>query len=343
VREILGCEPADLVGEASTWLERVHPDDTAAVAVAAEQALESGGRTLEYRLSCRGGEYHWVRDDLCPARDADGQPTELVGHLLDVSAAKRVEEALRESERRGEEARRLEGLGYLAGGVAHHFNNLTTAVLGYTELLRGVVPAQGPAGSYLDAIADSGRRIADLTAQMLEVGRLQMLRPELARVDDVLREVAEWAAERGSAVVRAETPEPVWARVDPARLREVLRGLVENGLDAMPEGGRLLLRAVVVALGEGQTLPAGGYAALSVADTGIGMDAETQARLFEPFFTTKGAAVGTGLSLASSYGLIKQSGGDIQVRSQVGMGSRFTVYLPLAEPPRESAGPSADG
>jgi nitrogen-specific signal transduction histidine kinase len=256
----------------------------------------------------------------------------MVGTSRDVTERRRLEEQMRQ-------AQKLEALGLLAGSVAHDFNNLLSVIIGGTELARAEV-RDGPALDDLDAVHGAATRAAQLTRQLLAFSRRRVRQPRVLDLRDVVRD--------GEALLRRLLPEdvvldvglgdtPCFVHADPAQLEQVLLNLVLNARDAV------LARRAKDASGAPESPPIvtvdvearAGVAALVVRDTGIGMDASTQARAFEPFFTTKGAGHGTGLGLATVAGIVAESGGSVQVESTPGAGARFTVLLPLVEPADE--------
>jgi signal transduction histidine kinase/CheY-like chemotaxis protein len=239
---------------------------------------------------------------------------------------RRLEKHLRQSQK-------LEAVGRLAGGIAHEFNNLLTAIGGYSELL--LARLHGEERQHADEISAAANRAAQLTRQLLAFGRKQVARPELLDLNEMIEHLEGMIRPMvGARVTLVTDLEPGLLPVcaDPGLLAEALLNLAINARDAMPEGGTLTIRTEnveVASLSPGEVpMPAGRYALLSVSDTGHGMDEETRARAFEPFFTTKGIGEGTGLGLASVYGIVKQSGGFIFVRSRPSAGARFDVYLP---------------
>jgi signal transduction histidine kinase/CheY-like chemotaxis protein len=242
---------------------------------------------------------------------------------------RRLEKHLRQSQK-------LEAVGRLAGGIAHEFNNLLTAIGGYSELL--LARLQGEERQHVEEISSAANRAARLTRQLLAFGRKQVARPEVLDLNEVIEHLEGMIRPMLGARVELVTdlePGLINVSADPGLLEEALLNLAINARDAMPEGGMLTIRTEnveVASLSPGEVpMPAGRYALLSVSDTGHGMDEETRARAFEPFFTTKGIGEGTGLGLASVYGIVKQSGGFIFVRSRPSAGARFDVYLPAKD------------
>ncbi|HUY44639.1 MAG TPA: ATP-binding protein, partial [Streptosporangiaceae bacterium] len=225
------------------------------------------------------------------------------------------------------QTQRMDAVGTLAGGVAHDFNNLMTAVIGYSDLLLRGGDSDAGQGAKLEAIRDAAVRASDLTRQLLAFSRRQVLQVDEIDLRDVVNRMEILLRRLLGEQIRLETSfasEPVIVRTDPRQLEQVVVNLAANARDAMPEGGTL----TVTVLSDGEE------AVLTVTDDGIGMDENTRARIFEPFFTTKPLVAGAGLGLSTVHGIVGQSGGSIEVESVAGGGSTFTVRLPLASASR---------
>jgi signal transduction histidine kinase len=250
--------------------------------------------------------------------------------------------ALREREEGLRQAQRLEAVGQLAGGVAHDFNNMMTAVIGFAELaLARLGDPEDPAREYLHEVKRAGERAGELAHQLLAFSRKQVLQTRVFDLNDVVSDVSGMLRRLLSDDVELVTvldPRLGAIEADPAQIEQVLVNLAINAGDAMPGGGKLTIETTNVELDAAHAsryldVRPGSYVQLAVTDTGTGMDAEMTGRIFEPFFTTKEVGEGTGLGLATVFGIVKQSGGDIGVYSELGRGTTFRVYLPRAHSP----------
>jgi PAS domain S-box-containing protein len=282
----------------------------------------------------------WVLVNAYPIWDALGQLEHVVVSFSDITEQRHAEtEAARLAEHL-RVSQKIEAIGRLAGGVAHDFNNLLSVILGHTAFALESVSEGHPLRDDLLEVEKAGRRAAALTSQLLAFGRRQVLQPKPIDLNHVVVELEKMLRRLIGEDVQLELVLAVglWPTLaDPAQVEQVIMNLVINARDAMPEGGRLAIRTanLHLAAGPASALPAGDFVELSVADTGIGIDPATRARLFEPFFTTKAAGKGTGLGLSTVYGIVSQSGGEVQVESRPGHGATFRVLLPRARAAEE--------
>jgi len=285
--------------------------------------------TVEAQWRAKDGHTITVSQTGRVARDADGNIESFTVIVEDITTRRLLESRLRQ-------AQKMEAIGRLAGGVAHDFNNLLTAILGGAELLLEELPADHRAREEGVEIRGAALRAADLTRQLLAFSRQQVLAPRVLNVNDVVAGMEKMLKRLISEDVDfhiALASDIGSVRADPGQLEQVVLNLVVNARDAMPKGGKLTIETGNAELDQGfarehAIVDAGSYVLLAVTDTGIGMDADTRARIFEPFFTTKPKGEGTGLGLATVYGIVQQSGGYIWVYSEPGQGTSFKIYLP---------------
>jgi PAS domain S-box-containing protein len=316
-------------------------------------------RSHEAAVVAKDGRRFVVDGSFSLLRDAVGRVVGTLGILKDLTERKQAEDALRESEQAREDleaqlrqAQKMEAVGRLAGGVAHDFNNLLTVIRGRSDLLLHRLGADDPLRRHVLLLQQTSERAAALTQQLLAFSRKQMLQPRVldlnAVVEGMTTMLRRLIGEHIDLDIRLD-PELGTVKADPGQLEQVILNLAVNARDAMPQGGRLGIGTANAALDEAfaRRHPGarpGAFVRLQVADTGIGMDAEVLAHLFEPFFTTKTVGQGTGLGLATVYGIVKQSGGYIQVDSAPGRGATFAIYLPRVADTgeaREGRGPGA--
>ena len=266
----------------------------------------------------------------------NGVPVAVQGSARDITERKRAEEALRASQLQLQQSQKLEAIGQLAGGVAHDFNNMLTAIIGYTDLSLRRVGLENPIRRNLEETKKAAERAASLVRQLLAFSRKQILEPKVLDLNDVVKDMQKMLTrligENIKLATRLET-DLGSVKADPCQVEQIIVNLVVNARDAMPRGGRVTIETANITLDDRTAskhvaVTPGEYVMLAVSDTGSGMDQETQARIFEPFFTTKEVGKGTGLGLSTVYGIVKQSGGNIWVYSEPGMGTVFKVYLP---------------
>jgi two-component system, cell cycle sensor histidine kinase and response regulator CckA len=328
------------------------PPEQAAQFMAEEQAIMQSGQPVvnqeQSSVDSQTGALIWGLTTKVPVRDARGQIAGLVGISRDITARKRLEAQFRH-------AQKMEGIGRLAGGVAHDFNNLLTAITGYAELARDTLAPDDPLDGDLQAILDAANRATALTRQLLVFARKQVLEPQVLQLNELVLNLDKLLRRLiGEDIEFVTLPAPeLWSvKADANQIEQILVNLAINARDAMPRGGKLTIEIANVLLDAAyvrQHMGArrGSYVMLAVSDTGVGMPPEVQARVFEPFFTTKEAGKGTGLGLATCYGIVKQHGGSIWVYSEVGHGTTFKVYLPrtteVADDRRTDASPAVLG
>ena len=329
--QIYGYMAEEVIGKPISILA---PKDRADEIPAILEKVRQGDR-VEYFETARvrkDGQRLNVSISVSPIRGVDGEIIGASAIARDVTSQKRAEELLRQ-------AQKMEAVGRLAGGVAHDFNNVLGIVTACCELLRSRVDAQGNL-QYLDNIAEAAKRGASLTRQLLTFSRRQAGgQPRLLNLNESLKEVVKLLrplmGDDVQIVVREGTSASV-VESDPAQLDQIVLNIAVNARDAMPSGGKLILETSVQEFDESLAerhppMKAGKYVLLAISDNGIGMNAETLSQIFEPFFTTKEIGKGTGLGLATVYGIVKQNGGHIWVYSEVGRGTTFKIYLPSAD------------
>jgi PAS domain S-box-containing protein len=324
----LGWTPEQTVGQ--SIFDFIQPDDRELLSARIAETRGHPGQTIVAQVRFHHADLSWrILEVLGVNRLADPAVAGIVVNVRDITERRRLEEQLRQ-------AQKMEAIGQLAGGVAHDFNNLLTAILGYCHLMLDEIPAESPLHPDLLEIQAAGERAASLTRQLLAFSRRQMLQPQVVDVSTLVRQLEKLLRRLISEDVELVTAlasdlHPV--TVDPASVEQILVNLAVNARDAMPTGGRLTIETANVELDEAYAVThvamnSGPYVMVAVGDTGEGMDAATRARVFEPFFTTKEQGKGSGLGLATVYGMVKQSGGYIWVYSEPGHGTVFKVYLP---------------
>jgi PAS domain S-box-containing protein len=312
------------------------------------QAILKKGEPAEY-------EKEFIRKDgsrvpICltvfAVNGQSGTAIGLAAIIKDITERKGAEEALRKTEERLRQIQKMEAIGQLTGGIAHDFNNLLLVINGYSDLTLDKLTVDDPLRQNVDQIRQAGERAASLTRQLLAFSRRQVLAPKVLDLNVVVRGIETMLRRMIGEDILFETAlQSGLCRVeaDPGQIEQVIMNLAVNARGAMPEGGKLIIETTNVELDEFRRpdldISPGPYVLLAVSDTGIGMDKETQERIFEPFFTTKETGKGTGLGLATVYGIVKQSGGYIWVYSEPGQGTTFKIYLPSVEKAVETASP----
>jgi two-component system cell cycle sensor histidine kinase/response regulator CckA len=358
IERMLGYSVEEWDEDPGLFARLLHPDDCGRVlAVHARTRATGEPLSSEYRLIARDGRTVWCKDEARVVRDSDGKPLWLQGYLLDVTEQKRAQDEHERLETELRYAQKMEALGRLAGGVAHDFNNLLTAITGYGEVLLGELPVGGGLHRAAEEIKRAADRAGLMTRQLLTFSRRQLVQRRVVDLNEAVASTAPMLqrliGEDVAFATRVETG-PLLVEIDPGQLEQVIVNLVVNARDAMPRGGSLTVSTRRLDVAEGRVghpaLPPGRYASLAVSDEGAGMDEQTRARIFEPFFTTKEIGEGTGLGLAIVYGIVQESGGQVDVQSEPGHGSTFAIFLPSAdqsaqvEPePRDQSKPARGG
>ena len=342
IEAILGYRREEWIDDPELFPKLIYPDDRERVLAELARTNATGEPfSQEYRVLARDGRVVWFRDEAVTERDAAGRPLHWRGYLLDITERKQLEEKLQQSQK-------MEAIGRLAAGIAHDFNNLLTAMVVSSEFLLEGLDDDDPLREDARQIARAADRAATLTGQLLAFSRKQMLKPTVldlnALVDDLdtmLRRLIGEDIDLTTAPGLSLGP----VKADRGQIEQVLVNLVVNARDAMPHGGRLVIETRNVDLdkphpSEHLGCTPGPYVMIAVSDTGHGFDEKIRSSIFEPFFTTKEPGKGTGLGLATVYGIVAQSGGGIAVRSEPGLGTTFEIYLPrIAEQaPADSTG-----
>ncbi len=330
-RALTGHEPEQLrTGGSVAYADLIHPDEAEPLWEKCRASL-AARRTCsnEYRIKTQSGEWRWVLDIAHGVYADDGELLSIEGFVIDVTEKKRLEEQLSHSQR-------LEGIGRLAGGIAHDFNNLLAVVMSYTELASAQLESGARAKDDLSQVLDATHRAKELTHQLLAFASEQMLEPKALDLASLTRDLERLLRRVLGEDIRLQTRIggdlwAVWA--DQGQMGQVLLNLAVNARDAMPQGGELSIevanrQVIVPPVGAPLDAKPGDYVILTVQDTGIGMTEEVMKRIFEPFFSTKGDGRGSGLGLATVYGIVKQVGGFIMVDSAPGLGSEFRVFFP---------------
>ncbi len=327
-----GLQPGTFGGTFEAFVERIHPDDRASVIETIGKAMKSGGEfSFQNRSIWPDGTVRRLSAAGRVHLGEHGEPLRDVGISLDVTERHALEEQFRQ-------AQKMEAVGRLAGGVAHDFNNLLTVILGFCELLLIDRDPDDSRQADIAEIQKAGTRAAGLTRQLLAFSRKQIVEPTLLDLNVVLADMRSMLGRligEDVKVVLNLGPELAPVKADRGQVEQVVMNLAVNARDAMPKGGTLTLETANVELDEHyakthQTVKPGAYVALTLTDTGTGMTPEVQAHLFEPFFTTKEVGKGTGLGMATVYGIVTGSGGIVDVYSEVGKGTSFKVYFPRA-------------
>ncbi|MGC1255231.1 MAG: PAS domain S-box protein [Candidatus Acidiferrales bacterium] len=329
----LGLKPNQIVGV--SLMDYFETNDQTFLPIAAHRRATKG-EAVTFHVEWKGGSYTCHVE---PLRTAEGELQGAICMALDITDRKQLEEQLRQ-------AQKMEAVGRLAGGIAHDFNNLLMVIQGYADLLTERLAEGDPLRRNAEQIQTASQRATSLTRQLLAFSRKQMLAPKVLNVQSVVVDMEKILRRLIGEDIQLETssvPDLGLIKADRSQIEQVIMNLAVNARDAMPEGGRLTIETANVELDKAAAHPPavlspGKYVMLAVTDNGCGMDAETQAHIFEPFFTTKEKGKGTGLGLATVYGIVKQSGGYVWVYTEPGRGTSFKVYLPRIEDEQTARG-----
>src|SRR5713226_8233335 len=328
VESILGYSADEWLSSSKNWINHVHPDDHPIVNAAEESCQRGQPFQAEYRITRKDGAVIWVSDSAVVVRGSDSHPV-MEGLIVDITDRKLLEDQL-------QQARKIEAVGRLAGGVAHDFNNLLTIIKGYLEMALQRCLDRPELHSDIRHIEEAADRAVTLVRQLLAFSRKQVLRPKVLDLNTIVMNLDQLLRRLMNENIEMKTfvsKDLGSIKADPGQIEQVIMNLVVNARDALPDGGHILIETSNVDLGSAYTrdhavVAPGPYVLLTVSDTGTGMSADTVAHIFEPFYTTKESGRGTGLGLSTVYGIVKQSGGYVWVYSELGKGTTFKVYLP---------------
>ena len=331
VEAILGYTQDEWLAGAEDWILHVFQEDHAVVEAAEENFMKARRFQAEYRVRRKDGRIIWVSDNAVFVPGSESHPL-MEGIIVDITDRRLLENQL-------QQARRMEAVGRLAGGVAHDFNNLLTIIKGYVELALNRVASHPELRGNIQQIADAAERAVTVVRQLLAFSRKQVLKPKVLDLNSIVLNMDKMVRRLMSETVEMTTKVEKnlgAVRADPGQIEQVILNLIVNSRDAMPDGGKLWIETknveVTVSFSSDQSsIKPGSYVMLSVKDTGVGISPDTLPHIFEPFYTTKESSRGTGLGLSTVYGIVKQSGGHIMVTSEVGKGTTFKVYLPRVE------------
>ncbi len=328
--ELYGVSKDTFLISRKTWEKCLHPDDLA-MALEMSRAALSGEKEydFEFRIVHPGGGTKFIKTNGLIIRDEAGNALRMIGMNQDITERKHLEEQLRQ-------AQKMEAIGQLAGGVAHDFNNILTAIYGYCSVLQMKMGTDSPFRADIDHIYAAAERAANLTRSLLAFSRKQIMSPQKVNMNDIVMNLGKLLTRIIGEDIRLKMVcmgVPLRIYADSGQIEQVLMNLAANARDAMPNGGTLTIETGIQEIDDGFIRTygygdSGKFVVLSVSDTGKGIDAETRKKIFEPFFTTKEVGKGTGLGLSIVYGVIKQHNGYINVFSEPGRGTTFSIYLP---------------
>ncbi len=335
---LLGYEAGTVDAIPQNFLRRIHEDDIDRVRKELDRPFDedSPHYEAEFRLVMPDGQVRHVAERGLVIKDDKGKPIRYVGTTLDISKQKEAEEEREKLREQLAHAQKMESIGRFAGGVAHDYNNMLTIILGHADLLLAQLSDDDPRREPIEEIADAANRSANLTRQLLAISRRQVVAPrviDLRRLVDGLHTILQRLMGEHIALKTVHRDGNGRVKADPAQIEQVVLNLAVNARDAMPDGGELLIETTEVMLDDAycrehpDAVP-GKHVMLAVIDTGCGMSPETREQIFEPFFTTKAPGEGTGLGLATVFGIVTQNGDRIEVYTEPGEGTSFKIYFP---------------
>ncbi|NOX87667.1 MAG: PAS domain S-box protein [Calditrichaeota bacterium] len=331
VKTVFGYEPEDFIGVPEFWLKRIHPDDKERIYRELLKTTHEGKHSYEYRWKRKDGSYCWIYDLKQVIYDEKGEIVEIIGSWLDITEKKKLEQQYLR-------AQRMESIGTLAGGIAHDLNNILTPILLATEVLRYKLLDE-KSENVLKMIETSAKRGSELIKQVLSFSRGGATEHTVVQLKHIIKEIAKIINETFPKSVNLHTdlPNNLWQVIaDGTQLHQVIMNLCVNARDAMPDGGILEIKAENIKLDQSYSsmrdeAKPGPYVKITVTDTGKGIPSRIMDKIFDPFFTTKEVGKGTGLGLATVHSIIKNHGGFVNVYSEVGKGTAFSIYLPAKE------------
>jgi CheY-like chemotaxis protein len=331
VARLLGFEAATFKDDPTLWENRIHPEDWPVVAKVLENASKAGDYAVHYRWKCANGSYRYFLDQGVVTGGNGGEWPKIFGTMLDVHDRRMLEQQL-------VHAQKMDAIGQLTGGIAHDFSNMLMVVIGNLDRIRRSSQVDEPTAALLDLALQGAMHCRDMTKRLVAFARQQALLPKHLDLNDLIDDLADMLDRTLGEEISikknfAKNLWPVFA--DPVQVEAAIVNLVMNARDAMPRGGSVTIKTanadVTTELRAGLNLSPGAYVVLEVADTGVGMTPDVLARAVEPFFTTKEVGRGTGLGLSTTYGFVRQSGGDLIIESEPNKGTTVRIYLPRRE------------
>lgn len=338
VYRIFEMDPASFGASYEAFIETIHPEDKASVDYAYTASLKSGTPySISHRLKLKDNRIKYVHNRCKTVYDKDGNPVRSIGTVQDITQRKVAEIEYKKLRNQYNQSQKMESIAHLAGAVAHDFNNMLFVIQGNMEILLGREELDQSVRSHLKEVLAAAEKSADLTRQLLAFARKQEIKPRELNINTIIEKMLKLLKRligENISLIWKPAPEPGIVKMDPAQIDQILANLCVNSRDAISDIGSIIIETKNVAISkeycnEHPGFSPGNYVMLAVSDTGCGMTPEVSAKLFEPFFTTKGEEKGTGLGLATVYGIIKQNGGFVNLYSEPGNGTTFRVYFPV--------------